>query len=409
MGAQVAELLLVHRQAPPQVVRLRAVRLKLALRAAAARPRGRAPVHIRRSAYAPPVRGAAPGGRRPGRRRATGCGGAEMEDRSPLRIIRAPQTRLHGPTGPFSGVAGPRRGRRLAAFAVLLRRVRRACGQPGHGGDRRPPRPGAPGVGRGLERAGRLGDEPGDGRVVFTRNPGTPLRPASNEKLTVSVAALDRLGPGYRIPTRVYGEGHQDGRVWRGRLVLKGFGDPTLQRLDLVAMANALREGGIRSVTGGIRGDESYFDTRRTAPGWKPSYYKLECPPLTALISDRGEGGRPDGRRARVGSRARLPAGADRRRRPRRRPCRIGAVEERGVAPRDDALAARQSDHPQDERPERQLLRRDARQAARQGAARCRDDGRGHAGRPPGAEEPKHPDGGLAARRTAPASRRSTA
>ena len=71
--------------------------------------------------------------------------------------------------------------------------------------------------------------------------------------------------------------------------MLKGFGDPTLQRADLVAMARALREGGIRSVTGGVRGDESYFDTRRTAPGWKPSYYKLECPPLTALISDRGK------------------------------------------------------------------------------------------------------------------------
>jgi len=127
------------------------------------------------------------------------------------------------------------------------------------------------------------------GKVVFTRNPGTPLRPASNEKLTVSVAALEKLGPAYRIPTRVYGEGHLDGSVWRGRLVLKGFGDPTLARAGLVAMAQALRKGGIRSVTGGIRGDESYFDSRRTAPGWKPSYYKLECPPLTALIADRGK------------------------------------------------------------------------------------------------------------------------
>jgi len=126
------------------------------------------------------------------------------------------------------------------------------------------------------------------GKVVFTRNPGRPLRPASNEKLTVSVAALEKLGPGYRIPTRVYGEGRLDGTVWRGRLVLKGFGDPTLRRGDLDALAQAIRKGGIRSVTGGVRGDESHFDARRTAPGWKASYYKLECPPLTALIVDRG-------------------------------------------------------------------------------------------------------------------------
>jgi D-alanyl-D-alanine carboxypeptidase/D-alanyl-D-alanine-endopeptidase (penicillin-binding protein 4) len=130
------------------------------------------------------------------------------------------------------------------------------------------------------------------GKTVFTRNAAASLRPASNEKLTVAVAALDKLGASYRIPTRVYGEGHLDGTIWRGRLVLKGFGDPTLNRGDLAWMAKALRDGGIRSVTGGIRADESWFDTRRTAPGWKPSFYKLECPPLTALIADRGKVGR---------------------------------------------------------------------------------------------------------------------
>jgi serine-type D-Ala-D-Ala carboxypeptidase/endopeptidase (penicillin-binding protein 4) len=212
-----------------------------------------------------------------------------MEDRSPLRIIRAPHSRLHGPTGPSSRVASPRRGRRLAALATLVTALAAFAAGPASAG-----------IGARLDRAlqgsGVAWSAQGvwamnleNNRVVFTRNPGTPLRPASNEKLTVAVAALDRLGPGYRIPTRLYGEGHQDGSVWRGRLVLKGFGDPTLQRADLVAMARALREGGIRSVTGGVRGDESYFDTRRTAPGWKPSYYKLECPPLTSLISDRGK------------------------------------------------------------------------------------------------------------------------
>ena len=36
-------------------------------------------------------------------------------------------------------------------------------------------------------------------------------------------------------------------------------------------------------------GDESYFDTRRTAPGWRPSYYKIESPPLSALVVDRAK------------------------------------------------------------------------------------------------------------------------
>jgi serine-type D-Ala-D-Ala carboxypeptidase/endopeptidase (penicillin-binding protein 4) len=124
---------------------------------------------------------------------------------------------------------------------------------------------------------------------VFSRNAALPLRPASNEKLTVAIAALVELGPSYRLPTRVFGEGRLDGTVWRGRLVLKGYGDPTLSSADLAALARELEAHGITRVTGGVVADESHFDARRTAPGWKPSYYKLECPPLSALIVARGK------------------------------------------------------------------------------------------------------------------------
>ena len=127
------------------------------------------------------------------------------------------------------------------------------------------------------------------GRVVYARNRDKPFRPASNQKLPVTLAALHKLGPLFRIPTHVYGEGTQDDNVWKGRLVLKGFGDPTLSRADLYALAGKVRQLGITHVTGGVRGDETYFDARRTAPGWKAGYYKRECPPLSALIVDRGK------------------------------------------------------------------------------------------------------------------------
>jgi D-alanyl-D-alanine carboxypeptidase/D-alanyl-D-alanine-endopeptidase (penicillin-binding protein 4) len=129
------------------------------------------------------------------------------------------------------------------------------------------------------------------GRPVYQRNQTLSLRPASNEKLAVALAALVELGPTFRIGTRVLGEGRLDGSVWRGRLVLKGFGDPSLSRLKLARLAARLERAGIRSVTGLIIGDESYFDTRRTAPGWKASFYKEECPPLSALIVDAGKAG----------------------------------------------------------------------------------------------------------------------
>src|SRR4029077_760738 len=39
-------------------------------------------------------------------------------------------------------------------------------------------------------------------------------------------------------------------------------------------------------------GDESWFDARRTALGWKSAFYITESPPLSALIVNRGLVGR---------------------------------------------------------------------------------------------------------------------
>lgn len=125
------------------------------------------------------------------------------------------------------------------------------------------------------------------GRTVFLRHPTLALVPASNAKLAVAYASLALLGPEHRLDTVVYGEGELVGSTWRGDLVLKGFGDPTLSRADLGALAGQIRAAGIRQVTGGIEADESYFDSRRTGPAWKSHYYIDESPPLSALTVDR--------------------------------------------------------------------------------------------------------------------------
>jgi serine-type D-Ala-D-Ala carboxypeptidase/endopeptidase (penicillin-binding protein 4) len=125
------------------------------------------------------------------------------------------------------------------------------------------------------------------GHVVFARNPDLSLEPASNEKLCVTYAALVELGPSYRWPTMVLGEGRRVGSTWQGRLVLKGFGDPTLTTADLKRLVGIVWREGIRRVTGGIAGDESAFDSRRVADGWLPGYEGIESPPLSALVVDR--------------------------------------------------------------------------------------------------------------------------
>lgn len=130
------------------------------------------------------------------------------------------------------------------------------------------------------------------GQAIYTRNASMPLLPASNEKLAVTYAALTALGPSFQIETDVLGAGQQVGSTWQGDLVLKGYGDPTLSSWDLTVLARQVRAAGITHVTGRVLGDESWFDTRRTAPGWKASFYIVESPPLSALIVDRGRVGR---------------------------------------------------------------------------------------------------------------------
>jgi serine-type D-Ala-D-Ala carboxypeptidase/endopeptidase (penicillin-binding protein 4) len=129
------------------------------------------------------------------------------------------------------------------------------------------------------------------GSVLFTQNQALPLAPASNEKLPLTYAALSNLGASFRIETDVLGEGSQTGTTFDGSIVLKGGGDPTLSTAGLRLLASQVRAAGIRHVTGGIVGDESYFDARRTVAGWKPSSYIQESAPLSALTVDRARVG----------------------------------------------------------------------------------------------------------------------
>ncbi len=137
-------------------------------------------------------------------------------------------------------------------------------------------------------RTGAIAVDLSTGKVLFQQSASAPFVPASNEKLTVTYAALGLLGPSFRIRTEVLGSGQQAGAVFHGNVVLRGYGDPTLSHWGLRALARRVRAAGITQVTGAVVGDESYFDSARTAPGWKPSFYIEESPPLSALIVDRG-------------------------------------------------------------------------------------------------------------------------
>jgi D-alanyl-D-alanine carboxypeptidase/D-alanyl-D-alanine-endopeptidase (penicillin-binding protein 4) len=95
---------------------------------------------------------------------------------------------------------------------------------------------------------------------------------ASTMKTVVSSAALGLLGPHFRFETPVYLDGVVEDGHFKGNIVIRGTGDPTLGSVFLPCQANivdeiiaALQASGITSVEGAVIGDDSlyaypYFD-----------------------------------------------------------------------------------------------------------------------------------------------------
>ena len=143
-------------------------------------------------------------------------------------------------------------------------------------------------------------------RPVPLRRPDQALVPASTQKILVAAAALAVLGPDFRFETRVLADAPpRDGAV--GRLWLVGSGDPALatpeyalwlkdrpryqlrQVTPLASLATGLLAAGVRTVTGGIAGDDSHYDRTRVAPSWKATYViDNEVGPLGALVVNGG-------------------------------------------------------------------------------------------------------------------------
>ncbi|MHB1001113.1 MAG: D-alanyl-D-alanine carboxypeptidase/D-alanyl-D-alanine endopeptidase [Armatimonadota bacterium] len=112
-----------------------------------------------------------------------------------------------------------------------------------------------------------------DGRRIYEKNSSLTLLPASNLKLVVSAAALDRLGPDFRYRTSLFTKGPQtpDGTL-RGDIILVGAGDPVFKYEHLQEMAAKIRQMGIKSVEGNIVADDSLFDDVRLGLGWAWDY-----------------------------------------------------------------------------------------------------------------------------------------
>ena len=112
------------------------------------------------------------------------------------------------------------------------------------------------------------------GRVLYERNAGKNMTPASTMKLVTTAAALDAFGPDFRIRTTLESAGRLDaaGRIL-GDVFLVGRGDPLLSgkgadgRTSFDSFADALVAAGVRRIEGRLVGHEGLFKDRR-AEDW---------------------------------------------------------------------------------------------------------------------------------------------
>ena len=103
-------------------------------------------------------------------------------------------------------------------------------------------------------------------RSIASYRPEQANITASTMKTVVSSAALGLLGPHFRFETPVYLDGELKDGHFKGDIVIRGLGDPTIGSVFLPCQANiveeiiaALHARGIQKVEGTIIGDDSYY------------------------------------------------------------------------------------------------------------------------------------------------------
>ncbi|MDF5754561.1 D-alanyl-D-alanine carboxypeptidase/D-alanyl-D-alanine-endopeptidase [Spongiactinospora sp. TRM90649] len=144
-------------------------------------------------------------------------------------------------------------------------------------------------------RAGVVVRSAATGEILYERDADRLFTPASLVKLVTAAAALDILGPGHRFTTRVLASGHHAHGVLHGDLHLLGTGDPAMLAADYGALAAKVAATGVRTVTGGLVADDTWFDDERHGAGWliddESLYFAAPISALTASPNSRYDAG----------------------------------------------------------------------------------------------------------------------
>jgi D-alanyl-D-alanine carboxypeptidase len=122
-----------------------------------------------------------------------------------------------------------------------------------------------------------------EGAFLYRHGDGQRRAPASNEKLLLSTALLDRAPVDMQIETIAKAATVKPGGIVPGNLWLLGRGDPHVGPGKLGKLAERIADAGVTRIKGSVRGATNYFAHDWNAPGWKPYFPEEEIPLPTAL------------------------------------------------------------------------------------------------------------------------------
>jgi serine-type D-Ala-D-Ala carboxypeptidase/endopeptidase (penicillin-binding protein 4) len=128
-----------------------------------------------------------------------------------------------------------------------------------------------------------------DGTWLYRHGARSPRPPASNEKLLLSMALLNRTPLFTRIRTQVFATGTRSGHRLRGTLWIVGHGDPEIDGRTMRRLARAVRDAGIRRIRGRVVGVTTGFQRDWWAPGWRDYFPEDYIPIPTALAFENNE------------------------------------------------------------------------------------------------------------------------
>jgi serine-type D-Ala-D-Ala carboxypeptidase/endopeptidase (penicillin-binding protein 4) len=123
-----------------------------------------------------------------------------------------------------------------------------------------------------------------DGEYLYRHWDVRRWAPASNEKLLLSMALLDRLGPDATLVTQAAAVAAPVAGIVAGDLWILGTGDPDVRASTMQRVAQNLVAAGITRIDGAVIGSTGFFKRDWRAPGWKPDFPRTQVALPTALV-----------------------------------------------------------------------------------------------------------------------------